>query len=135
MAGIGTGSTLDISSWPATVDIISIEVSGVSRESVESSTLGTSGGKTFIAGDLYDPGTVEIEYLLDPDTLNADQPPISTAAATLTITLARDVATSDSTFTATGFMTEWGMSIPLEDRMTATGTFKLTGTAGWLDPA
>jgi hypothetical protein len=85
MADIGTGATLAYTGWPS-YSILSISPSGASRAAVPSSHLGTTGGQTFIAGDTYDPGEIEVECIMDNEDPNTNDPPITDAAATLTIT-------------------------------------------------
>jgi hypothetical protein len=135
MADIGTGAVLAVGSL-FTADLLSIEVSGIARESIETSHLGTTTARTYIQGDLYDPGTVEVEYLLDSSNPLGETPPILTTntAATLTVTFPLEgTHTTAATFTASAFQTESGFSVPLEDRMTATATFKLSGAAAFTD--
>lgn len=132
MADIGTGASLTFSSATESYDVLSIDVSDVSRPSVDTSHLGTTTARTFIPGDLYDPGTMEIEYLLDPSTMSTNRPIIDNAAETITLQWA-EVTSSTATnaaggkFSASGFATSWSCSTPLEDRITATLGFKFSG--------
>ena len=104
MADLGTGATLAISTATWAASIQSISWSGITRESVATSHLETTGGRTFIPGDLYDPGDLELEVQYDPD----DRPPFSGVAETWTITypLAAGSATA-ATHAATGFVTSF----------------------------
>ena len=101
---VGTGTTLGLSASSWTGDLLSINWSGITRESVETTDLGTTGGRTFISGDLYDPGDVEFTFNYDPD----DRPPFDGVAETWTITY--PVAVGGSTgaiHAATGFVTSF----------------------------
>jgi hypothetical protein len=132
---VGTGTTLTGGTSGWTSPILSIEVSDISRESVETSHLGTTTAKTFMPGDLYDPGSIELEILFDTDNVSSvGLPPISAAAETWTITfpIPSGLATG-ATAAGSGFLTGWGWSIPLEDRVTGTVTLKMTGTWSFVD--
>ena len=80
---IGTGSTLTATTWATTgaIAILSMEVSDLSRESVDIAHLGTTTARAFMPGDLYDPGTIELEILHDTDNVSTvAKPPINGAA-------------------------------------------------------
>ncbi len=86
---IGTGATIVFGTSGFTAEVMSISIDGIDRESIETTHLGTTvpaanqyGGRTYIPGDLADPGTTTIEINFNPDTL----PPIGLAAETITIT-------------------------------------------------
>ena len=83
----------------------------------------TTGGRTFMPGDLYDPGemTVEMHFA------NNVMPPveIGDVAETVTVTFP-----DSATWTASGFMTGFEFNDPLEDKMTATATLKFTDEIG-----
>ncbi len=123
----GTGATLSYSSY--FVQITNIDVSGITRPAIDTthmtSTAGngttTIGGRTFIPGDLADPGTVEVEFHLNPDTT----PPIMGAAAT--ITLGIPGSNTPATWACSGFMTDFSFGVPLEDKMVCNATVKLSG--------
>lgn len=101
---VGTGTTLGLSNSSWTADIESINWSGIGRESVGTSHLGTSGGRTFIPGDLYDPGDVEFVFHYDPD----DRPPFDGVAETWTITYPiPSGGSSGAIHAATGFVTSF----------------------------
>ena len=120
---VGYGSTIAFSGHPF-AEILSIEWSGISREAIETSHMGTTGtttnAKTFIAHDLYDGGDITVECNLD-DAAIAWLP--TAAAATTTLTFAG----SDSTWAASCFATNVDVSVPLDDKMTITVTLKVAG--------
>lgn len=123
MAVISTGLTVTYQSG-FMAEIIDWNWSGISREAVATSNFSTTGGMTFTPATLYDPGELQVELLFDPETNPIT--PITAAAETVTVTYA-DAAPA-STMAASGFMREFSIAGPLEDRMTATATLKLSGS-------
>ena len=118
---IGTGATIsfdDESSFMA--EITDISWDGIDRAAIDISHMGTVGGRTFLPGDLYDPGELTVELHLDQDTT----PPWDESAETVTVTLKDGAATA--TWVATGFLTGFNWNAPLEDKMTATAVIKFT---------
>lgn len=125
---IGTGSTLTFANF--TPELLSLSWSGISREAVDTSHMGTVGGRTFLPGDLHDPGEVTAEVHLN----STEAPPIATTSApvtTLTVTFPAVGTAATDAWTASAFMTGFEFTDPLEDKMTATATFKITGDVGW----
>ena len=123
MATITTGLTVTYQSG-FFAEIIDFNWTGISRESVDTTNFSTTGGRTSIPSTLYDPGELAVELLFDPET--DPTTPIAAAAETVTVTYADDLP--PSTMAASGYMTGFEIAGPLEDRMTATATLKLTGT-------
>ena len=111
---IGTGMTF--SGFSA--EITNISWDGISRESIDTTHLGTTTARTFMPTDLYDAGEITIEGHMD-STLGC---PIDGAAATLTITFP-----GSDTWSASAFCTSFSFNSPLEDKMTFTATFKCSG--------
>ncbi len=114
---VGTGSTITFSSG-FMAEINNISHSGISRESVDTSHMGTTTARTFIPGDLFDPGEITVELNFNTNV----KPPILEAAETVTVTF----PTSD-TWAASGFMTSFEYDDPFEGKMTATATIKFSG--------
>ncbi len=104
MADIGTGSSLAFGTTPITVEYTSIEVSGMARESIDVSHLGTTDYKIFIPSKLRDGGEITCEGLLDPDQ--------GDAGATLVVN---------------GFMTSLEFGTPMEEEMPFSLTIKING--------
>jgi hypothetical protein len=103
-------------------NLLSIDWGGIERASVETSTLATTGGKTFMPGDLYDPGELSVEMQFDTDS--AWITALTAAAETVTITWP-----DAETAAASGFMTGFEITnVTSEGVMTATATIKFTGT-------
>lgn len=122
---IGTGSTLTFADF--TQELLSLSWSGLERPAIDTSHMGTTGGRTSIPGDLYDPGEITAEVHLN----SSEPPPITAAATTLTITFPMTDTNPGDTWTASAFMTGFEFTDPLEDKMTATATFKATGSIGF----
>lgn len=117
MADIGTGTSITFSSG-FMAEILSVNHSGISREAIDDTHMGTTTARSFQPSDLYDPGELSVELQFDEDT----KPPIDGATETITVTFP-----SGATWAADGFMTDFEYSDPLEDKMTATATLKFTG--------
>lgn len=115
---IGTGTTITFATG-FFAEILDITGPGLSRESIQTSHMGTTTAHTFLPGDLYDGGELTVELGLDV----GQTPPISSVAESITIT-----GPGGDTIAFDGFMTGFEPRIPLEDRMTATATIKVTGT-------
>lgn len=120
MAHVGTGLT--VSGTTYTAEILSVTWSGISREAIETTYMGTTTARTFAAGELYDPGEVTFEVAFDPGA--SATLPVAAAAGTITVT---HTDTGAATWAATGFATSMEWTVPLEDRSTASITYKLSG--------
>jgi len=125
---IGTGATIVFattgaeSDWAA--EVMNISFDGMSREFVESSHMGTTGAKTFVVGDLYDPGEVSLDLNFDQDAL----PDITAAAEIITITMFDGPGVTTTTSWAfSGALSGYSWTAPLEDKMTAQATIKVLG--------
>lgn len=121
---VGTGATLTFTGQ--TFNLTSISMTGMSRDSIETSHLATTGGKTFIPGDLYDPGSIECEFIMD-DAPNASEADIE---GFLGLTAAAFTVTMDSgqgNWQGTAFCTDVNFTMPLEDLATGSLTLKITG--------
>lgn len=120
-ATIGTGATITFSSGYC-AEIVSINASGANRGEIPTSHMGTTGGMTFSPATLYDPGGLSVELLMVPGT--SPITPLTGAAETITVTFPDS---GNATYAASGFMTGFDYSIPLEDRITQTATIKFSG--------
>lgn len=121
---VGTGTTLTLTGLDSnfTGAITSVEWSGWSAESVETTHMGTSTARTFISGDLYDPGEITLEGHFQP----TNALPTWGTAGSIVISFA-GVGTTNR-WTVSGFITEFSIGDPLEDIMTFSATFKCTGS-------
>ena len=97
--GNGTGTTLSFQSFDA--DILSVGFSGMTRPSVDRSHLGTTTAMTFAPGDLYDAGSININYALDLVNSATKIPTINGDSTTWTVTFP-----GGSTMTGSGFCTD-----------------------------
>lgn len=121
---VGTGTTVEFPSGTTFPhEVTNIAWGGMERGSVETSHLGTTGQRTFIPTDLFDPGAVTLDINFDP-TLDINDA-ISKAAGIVTITFTD--GTSTSTWASTGFMTSFDFSAPFEEKMTGTAVWKFDG--------
>ena len=120
---IGTGSTLTLgtSAYETGLEILNISWSGIAREAIDTTHMTTSTARSFIPSNLFDAGELVIECHLRQDTT----PIISAVAETITITLPNGAGTS--AWAAEGFLTAFEFTSPLEEKMTASLTFKFSG--------
>jgi len=116
---IGTGTTVSIGGV-AIAEILDVTPPGMSRESIQSSHMGSTIAHDFIPSKLYDGGEVTLEIAFDPNWAV----PISAAAQSVVITFPDS---GSSTWTFDAFVTGYEPTDPLEDRMTASLTLKVTG--------
>ena len=115
---IGTGATITFGTSGFTAEITNMDHGDMGREAIDTSHLGTTTARTFMPGDLYDPGSLTLDIHFD----NANDPPLTGAAETITITFP-----DASTRSGSGFVTGYSYSVPLEDKMTAQMTVKFSG--------
>ena len=117
-AVIGTGLAVTFSG--VTYPILSMDGPNLTRASIEASKMATTSYHDFLPGSLVDPGdlTLEVEY-----DGNLPLTALAAAASTMIINYS-----STGYATCTAFMTGFSPSIPLEDKMTATCSFKVTTT-------
>ena len=116
---ISTGITITFSTG-FLAEILDVSPPGSSRESIQTSHMGTTNAHTFTPADLVDWGELTVEMAFAPGTT----PPITSVAEEIVITFPDSGA---STWTFSGFMTGFEPSAPLEDRMTASATIKVSG--------
>lgn len=121
---VGTGLTITFAS-SFCAQIVDMSWSGISRVSIPTSHMGTAapdptkfGNMTFMPGDLSDPGELSVELHFNPDT----EPPIDQVAEAITVTY-----NGGATWVTSGFMTNFEVGTPLEDKMTGSATLKISG--------
>lgn len=130
MAGsgdVGTGTTIThgTTSYAAKVTGVSGEIS---RTIVNTTDMSTTGAMTKRIGDLYDPGTVTIQTILDPD----EEAPYTGAEETITVTF--PVAAGNSagaTCAGTGAVSNFTWGSQVEDLMTASYTVTYLDDVTW----
>lgn len=125
MGDVGTGASLTLVTSGWTGEILSINGNNIgAREVVETSHLGTTVARTYMPGDLYDPGELEVELAWDPD----EPPPYAAVAEVIRVTLPIPAGgAGGAKYEASGFLTQTGFAVPLEERMTASFTVKWSG--------
>jgi len=118
MADIGTGITIVFGTSGFAANIIDVDAPTGTRGKVDSTHQGTTTARTKIPTDLidWDDATITMEF--NPAT----DPPIDGAAETITITWP-----DSTTWTFTGFMTEYKGGAQLEDKMTGSFTLAISG--------
>jgi hypothetical protein len=118
MAATGYGITISFASG-FLAEIIDTTPPEMSREAIDTShTATTDGAMTFIPSDLIDYGECTVELNFAEGTT----PPIDDPAEAVTITFA-----SGATWAFSGFLTGYAPAAPIDDRMTATATIKVSG--------
>ncbi len=128
---IGTGTTIVFGTSGFTAQILDVNPPNLSRESIPTSHMATAapgagvvGNKTFMPGDLVDPGELTFDIHFNPDTL----PPIHKVVETITITFPLPAGMSTpATWAGQGFVTNYDPADPLEDKMTGALTVKMSG--------
>lgn len=107
-------------------EILSINWSGLTRQSIDQTHTGTADNyMVFDPSKLVDGGQVEIELNFDPDT----EPPIEAAKATMTVTFPLGSGQSSAaTWAADAFLTEISVNgQDLAGKFTASTTWKISG--------
>lgn len=105
--------------------ITSVDQDGITRDSLDTSHNAVANGyKTFTPGALADPGSLTVALFFNANTT----PPITSAAETITVTFPKHSgATTSATWAASGFMTDFSFSAPMDGVMTATAKLKWSG--------
>ena len=118
MAATGYGITITFASG-FLAEITDTTPPEMSREAIDTSHTATpNGAMTFIPSDLIDYGECQVELNFD----ESESPPITSDAEAVTITFP-----SGTTWSFSGFLTNYSAAAPIDDRMTATATIKVSG--------
>jgi len=134
MADIGTGASISFPTSGWTAQLTAINGVDITRSEHGTSHLGTTTGMTFIPGDLFDPGGLDLELHFDQDNTLTNVPPYNAAAETITVTFPTPSGgAGGATMAATGFMTAFSWTGPLEELMSASATIKFSGNITWAD--
>ena len=131
---LGFGSSITFQSG-FFANVTDISLSGITRESVDVTNFAsTNGWKEYMPSLMQDMGELEVELIHDPDT----HPPYrdgsndSIAAETVTVTFQpKSGQTRGATIACSGFMTSYDISVPGEDKLTA--TLKFSGEPTFTD--
>ncbi len=125
---VGTGATLTFSDSSYSIEVTDLSWSGIERVFIDSSHLGTTGARTFIVGDLYDPGALTFQGHLDQNSTG--NPPITQAMETnITLTFP-----NSKFYQAAGALQSFELGTPLEDKMVVTGVVKFSGAITFSAP-
>ena len=103
--------------------ITDVSWSGMSRGSVETTDMLTSGGQTFIPESNYTPGTLEISGKVD--MANIPDIPISVGDVASTCIVA--FSGTNNTYTAQAFMTDFSIDASDKSDVTYSGTLTFSG--------
>lgn len=101
--------------------------SGVERAVADATHMGTTGGKEYVASEIYDPGEVSAEVLFDP----AVKPWTSLTNVSSTQAVEVRFAAGGTTtllWSAYGYVTGFEAGSQMEDMQTGTVTIKLSGS-------
>lgn len=116
--GVGDGTTITWGSSGFAANIVSVDGPSVTIEPVESTHLGSTGWKSFLASTLKDGGELSL-------TVNHDAGlSVPTASETITI----DWGGLGNTWVFSGITTGYTPGASINEIMTATMTIKVTGT-------
>ena len=117
--GLGNGTTVTFATSGLSVTLMSISRSGRSVEDVETSSMSTTGTKTYIAAALEEGGTLQMECQYDPSTT------VTLGGDVETITV--DYAGSGDTDSFSGYANAEDNAAEIDGLMTQTITVKIAG--------
>lgn len=120
---IGTGSTITFGTSGWSSNFISITPSGVKRDSVQTSHLGSTGWHSHSPVKLADGGEYTLECIFTPGA-TAAWPPIHADPETITIRYGSPTGPSAS---FSGFVTGYSEAVTLEEQITLSVTIKVNG--------
>lgn len=118
---LGHGTTITFSSGYCG-SVQRINRTGLTRAAVPTTHFGTSGGKTFVPSDTYDPGELLVEAQRDA----SDAVPITGAAETVTLTFPGSLTEAFS-----GFLVDHEMIAEDEETVMETLRIKASGSVTW----
>ena len=120
----GTGATITLGTTGVSLQATSIQSQGIAWEALPTTNLATTNAKTFLRGELYDPGTITVAFQTDPTTLTSL---LTNAAATETITITYP-DTGAATEASSGFITNIDPgSMEVDSVIMGSVTIKRTG--------
>ena len=119
----GIGTTITFTGSTAFIaNVTSITWEGISRAALETTHLASGAWRTYMPGDLLEPGNLAIEMHFEA----ANSPPITATANTVTINFPGGGTTND--WSATGFLTDFSVSAESDGGIQlASANLKLTG--------
>lgn len=107
--------------------ITNISWSGITRNPLETtSNASTANARTFIPSSIYDPGALAVDLRFDTDVGLVTALTANPETVTVTFPINPDKATA-ATWAASGFLTDFEFTAPMDDVMNATANLKFTG--------
>ena len=124
MPMVGLGATVTGPGFSG--ELVSVDISGLSANAIDVTNQGSTGGyREFLPG-AKDPGEVETEVLMNGPG------PLPGAKGTLTITFPMpEGGTTAPSFSCEAILVDVSVGVPLDDRVTMTLRWKLTGQPTW----
>lgn len=135
---IGTGTTILFATTGFTAEVIeTVDWTGITRAAVDTTHMvstqagaGQFGGRTFIPPKFADPGQIALMLHFNPQT----NVPIHAVPEIIRVTFPLVAGDATSAYwECTGFITEMGPSIVMEEKMTNRVTIKLSGLVTMTD--
>lgn len=125
----GQGATVVLSTTGDVGCIRSIELPEWAQEKIDASCLDTTGFKRFIAGDLTDPGQVELTAVFDP-SINIPTPGVA-EDITITFPIGDPANATNATLTGSGFVMSVSQpSLQIDELLELSLTFCFDGDTG-----
>lgn len=124
---VGFGTTITFASG-FLAKVTNVAVSGISRNAHDSSNMtSTNGWRTFVPGDLKNPGVLNVDLLFDKNYAGM-KTNIASAAETVTVTTPTHAGgSSGGSYAASAFMTSFEFGAPMDGMMTAKASLQYTG--------
>lgn len=127
-----TGTTIVFTTSSFAAKIISATQKDMKRKSISTTNFSSIVAESFIPGKLYDPGTLEMDFIFEPDV----QPPIAGVAETCTVTFPVPTGkASGASMAGSCFNESWQWSGQVEDKYMAKASFKFSGALTWVASA
>lgn len=124
-AWVGTGTTLVFGTSGFSCEILDLSGPNTVRETVDVTHMGSVGAKEFIASSLVDNGELKVDVLFDPINnalLDNDGTIAQEENEICTMTFPEG-----TTYAFECVCTAFEVKVPLEDKMTASATWKISG--------
>jgi len=126
VAGVGTKfRRWDNSTWQNIAEINSIDGPGKSRDTIDVTSLDSTGGYREFIGGFRDGGTVTLPMNFTRDTYDMMNTDFESSALQNYEIFLPD--TENTSFEFEGLVTELGLAIPADDKITADVTIKVSG--------
>lgn len=129
-ADIGHGSQFSIyngATYDAVAEVTSISSASFSQDAIDATNMDSTDGYREFIGGLRDAGEVSITINYIPSASDV----IIAAFASTTLKTYKITHPNSVTLTFTGIVTSYQPDVPLDDKMSATATFKISGKPTW----